>query len=925
MRRHSILTAAWLSQAIACGGEEPPAGPGPGPGDECLAAGACATEACDGVNGCEYGVELTCDDGVDNDGDLLGDCFDSDCRGTLVCPVEVCGNDDDDDGDSLTDCADPDCLGVGCDDDEACTHTDVCGVSACAGTAYGCDDSQACTIDTCDGAGGCGHTPATGSCFIDGTCHADNEANPADTCQSCLVAVNQTAWSNNIAPCNDGDDCTRDDLCGGGICAGTPYSCDDSRACTTDVCDGAGGCSYPIEAGTCLIDSVCYAADDSRPGNACQYCAPLAHQSSWSDYQPGTGCNDGLACTSNDQCDDDGLCTGDLSGCPALACETPICNAVGGCDVAVNAGWCSIAGNCVADGAPNPMNPCQECDADADQTDWTDNTAPCNDANDCTMNDLCGNGTCAGTEYSCNDDRSCTTDSCDGDGTCTFAINSGFCLIGGICYAHHEDNPDNECLWCSTTTSQTAWSNKAAGTSCTSDDKTCTVDQCSNGTCTHAFDTTSGQCYISGTCYDDGAVNPTNECRYCNAPATNWDEFPDFTACSDGVATTAGDWCTGGLCDGFARQLYSNHGDTTSTGDEYLYAATYSLTGAYGVYRSPTSTTHYSDYFDAGARVGNDDITSGTGWLFNPPYGRFAVVADALWEYDGTLGDWTAAVDAGSLRERWTAMLFGASYAAALRYALIAPLGSSVYLFAGRDSTGTSLHVRRCLYTLCVPPCSLWSCGDDPIGTANEYPAGLVYAGSLPLVVAHYDSPTGTTVDFVRFFDKTGAGVRWYFDHFVTVTAGQVVRTTASGGGWGVAAGEHGLLVVTDGTTATKITVPDFTYQSSTDFVAAHAYDGRLYVLGSYDRTIGGPLPYTQRTFVLVHASTSAVLSSAGNWAVHQLATAGAPFCLPPDCPSLDQQSMNALASDATGLYIFGGWWNSTTDQMDSAVWFWAP
>ncbi len=51
-----------------------------------------------------------CDDGIDNDGNGLGDCADEDCIGTDACPVETsCGNCTDDDGDGLVDYEDPDC------------------------------------------------------------------------------------------------------------------------------------------------------------------------------------------------------------------------------------------------------------------------------------------------------------------------------------------------------------------------------------------------------------------------------------------------------------------------------------------------------------------------------------------------------------------------------------------------------------------------------------------------------------------------------------------------------------------------------------------------------------------------------------------------------------------------------------------------
>ncbi|MSP16457.1 MAG: hypothetical protein EXR73_07590 [Myxococcales bacterium] len=65
---------------------------------------------CDGTDGCEFGA--ACGDGVDNDGDGLTDCIDSDCTSAAVCgPTSetVCDDGLDDEGDGAIDCADSEC------------------------------------------------------------------------------------------------------------------------------------------------------------------------------------------------------------------------------------------------------------------------------------------------------------------------------------------------------------------------------------------------------------------------------------------------------------------------------------------------------------------------------------------------------------------------------------------------------------------------------------------------------------------------------------------------------------------------------------------------------------------------------------------------------------------------------------------------
>jgi lysophospholipase L1-like esterase len=76
----------------------------------------CLDSDCNGVSGCEFGSEITCDDAIDNDEDGLTDCDDPDCNSAPSCiPETVCDDGIDNDGDGFTDCDDPDCIGLaGC-------------------------------------------------------------------------------------------------------------------------------------------------------------------------------------------------------------------------------------------------------------------------------------------------------------------------------------------------------------------------------------------------------------------------------------------------------------------------------------------------------------------------------------------------------------------------------------------------------------------------------------------------------------------------------------------------------------------------------------------------------------------------------------------------------------------------------------------
>jgi hypothetical protein len=50
-----------------------------------------------------------CDNGIDDDGDTMTDCADTDCATALECNLEICDNGTDDNGDGAVDCDDEDC------------------------------------------------------------------------------------------------------------------------------------------------------------------------------------------------------------------------------------------------------------------------------------------------------------------------------------------------------------------------------------------------------------------------------------------------------------------------------------------------------------------------------------------------------------------------------------------------------------------------------------------------------------------------------------------------------------------------------------------------------------------------------------------------------------------------------------------------
>ena len=87
--------------------------------------------------------------------------------------------------------------------------------------------------------------------------HADCECSEG-LCLLGLVCIDDTCvspttgcvFTNNTAPCTDGNPCTSGDICGGGVCNSGPSDpCDDANSCTVDACDAVIGCYHSAASG----------------------------------------------------------------------------------------------------------------------------------------------------------------------------------------------------------------------------------------------------------------------------------------------------------------------------------------------------------------------------------------------------------------------------------------------------------------------------------------------------------------------------------------------------------------------------------------------------------------------------------------------------------------------------------------------------
>ena len=484
----------------------------------------------------------------------------------------------------LPDCQRPACVaeacvlvpvddGEACEDDDPCTADEACLEGACAaGTFFDCDDGDPCTDDGCDGLDGCTHAfneaPCDDgtACTVDdicaeGVCAGTNnlcdDENPC-TFDGCEPVTGGCLHEPAAIPCDDGDACTTNDFCVGGVCAGiNVLACDDGNPCTDDSCDPLSGCLHAPNEAPCDDGEACTPLDQCVDG----VCTGLENVCLCEDdadcqqLQDDDLCNGSLACL-------DGLCQIDPAS--VVSCDDPepddcivfLCDpATGNCqalskpndapcddqDVCTLGELCQ-GGIC----APAETVDCDDgelCTADTcdpeDGCQYAPSLAPCDDGDACTGGDACTEGlACAGAPLSCDDEDPCTLDGCDpATGACVNAPK--LCDDGDLCTEDACDADSGACLFTA----------KTCG-----DGDLCTLDSCdpATGTCGHTAkdcgdgdpctmdlcDAASGLCQNPPVDCDDGNPCTLDSCD----PATG-------TCVNEGLECDDGDPCTQDLLD----------------------------------------------------------------------------------------------------------------------------------------------------------------------------------------------------------------------------------------------------------------------------------------------------------------------------------------------------------------------------------------
>jgi len=459
------------------------------------------------------------DSGAMDSGAMPECTLDSDCDDGLSCTADACAAGVCGHMPVHSACGD----GLFCNGVEACAPSSALSdpVTGCVGgPAPDCDDGMSCTIDRCDEASDSCLNTADDSVCDDGLFCTGMEAcapaapghdargcvaGPAATCDdaipcttdSCSATSDTCEHVASDAICDDGLFCDGNETCAPsapgadaqGCAPGTPVVCDDTFACTDDVCDDAADACISTP-----IDTVC---DDGFFCDGVEICDPSAGAAD------ARGCAAGAAIT----CADDGL-----------SCTLEACNeASDACTTTRDHASCAVDMVCTGAGAaPTGCEPGSTCTVDTD----------CDDMDACTGTETCSaGGICQpGTTLDCADAIGCTADTCDPVMGCDHTPDDAFCDNGVACDGVEICDSSLDCL---------------AGTPLACNDSvSCTLDSCSEaiGGCVHVAD--DGLCDNSVFCDGAELCSPTLGCQAGTPPSCN-----DAISCTDDRCDGATDAC----------------------------------------------------------------------------------------------------------------------------------------------------------------------------------------------------------------------------------------------------------------------------------------------------------------------------------------------------------------------------------------------
>jgi len=469
--------------------------------------------------------------------------------------------------------------GTPCDDGKPETLSDVCAAGLCAGTKVkNCATDGDCAKwedgDLCNGklfcdksANLCALNPATVV-----TCPTVHDtACRQSTCEASTGACSLLAQPNG-KPCEDGDACTKGDICFAGKCDPGTFVC----TCTSDadckddddgdLCNGVFFCNKstkkcehnPSSAVLCptVNDTACAknACDPLKgqctvtPTGRAKLRCDVANAPCRYVVKPAAAATATVACDDGDPCTTATICQGKTCGggnkvcacasdadCPDI--DGDLCNGTRYCDKAVMHAVCkdnpATAVVCSKkDDWACEANTCNKATGGCQMKPRNDGNA-CQDGEVCTLKDACKAGACVpGKPDPCEDGDSCTEDKCVAGKGCAHTAVS--CDDGNACTTEKCDAKSGQC---------TKPAAVAEGGLCNADNNPCTVgDACIKGVCKVGG---PADCAVPGKPCKVGKCHKLSAVSY-QCVAVN---RADGTACPEGDKGCAvGATCKAGKC-----------------------------------------------------------------------------------------------------------------------------------------------------------------------------------------------------------------------------------------------------------------------------------------------------------------------------------------------------------------------------------------
>ncbi len=618
-------------------------------GDQCL-KGVCSG----GAETCKCKVDGDCED----DGNL--------CNGTQFCDKSDNGGTCKPNPATIVACndqADTACLknacvpslgtcklsatneGKTCDDANTCTTGETCVGGACtAGTdTCKCNTNADCASkedgNICNGTmfcnkqtGGCELNPATiVTCpTVNDTACAKNVCVPATgkcevfaraavnqvgcqavdlgggiVAQFCLFAPPAAGTQADPGPfgCEDGEKCTKGDVCEGKACKPGEKVCDCATNADCAIKDDGNLCNGTMfcdaVAGKCAVNPATVITCQSVDDTACSKntCNPKSGQCAFVVQASGTPCDDSDACTSGDTCAQ-GKCAAGKFTCECNAdadcidVDGDLCTGTYYCDKSGTQPACKLNPKSVvvclgADDTACLKNVCNPKLGTCQPTVSAPGTV-CDDGDACTKGDVCKLGSCVPGIFACE----CKTDTdcaakddgnlCNGTLFCDKSGAAPACKPKPNSVVTCPSVDDTQCSKniCNVKSGACAFVDLQSGTKCEDGDLCTAGDSCYQGKCTAGLFTCA--CKSDSDCLSKEDGNFCNGTLFCDTTGTkpackvkastlvscpSVDDTPCLkntcqaktgdcqpaqvapnTPCTDGDACTTGDLCKLGVC-----------------------------------------------------------------------------------------------------------------------------------------------------------------------------------------------------------------------------------------------------------------------------------------------------------------------------------------------------------------------------------------